>query len=219
MVPLTPADLRRLVAACWESVFEHVARKPRYLAVPRPEQQLQFELAHRLRAEIRQHCQAPTWDRMSYDPLAEGGAPWGDLEVARAPVALDVRQLLGSQPLNTRSPRWESAVVAVHVLRSAPELIDFDSEGLPRHQRWLPTGLREQGRALERRVSDFESLSEATTEAFLFVVYANFGKRTTAVERREVASWASWQKPSESLWWASRYFRARSGTPTGAVCR
>ena len=33
---------------------------------------------------------------------------------------------------------------------------------------------------------------------------------THAIDKREVASWASWQTPLDTLWWTVRHFRAKA---------
>jgi ATP-dependent Lhr-like helicase len=44
----------------------------------------------------------------------------------------------------------------------------------------------------------------------VFVVYSNEARRRTALDTRDIASWASWQTPLDTLWWTIRHFRAKA---------
>jgi hypothetical protein len=66
------------------------------------------------------------------------------------------------------------------------------------------------GALLEERVAQFDRFSRANYDATLFVVYSNEARRRTAVDSRDVASWASWQTPLDTLWWTARHFRAKA---------
>lgn len=177
--------------------------------MPRPEQQIQFELAHRLREALRERTENPTRDRLWSD--ASEPAP-GALAATstRPPIYADTRQLFGVLGAAPRTANEPDLGVAVHVLRSSPPTVGFDESGVPSGQRWIPSNLSMAGALLEERVAQFDRLSRANCDATSFVVYSNEARRRTPVDSRDVASWASWQTPLDALWWTARHFRAKA---------
>ena len=207
---LSLQQLRRVVQTTWEEVTRWLEAKPRIFSLPHPEQQILFELGCRLRESIRSLSANNNWDRLYFDSAS---LTFGPLAVANAvgrrpPIYLDTRQLFGITD-SRRSAEAPDIAIAVHVLRSADEIIDVDDDGRPRHQTWMPTSMTSQGWLLEENVRQFDQLSRKGCDGFVFVVYSNAAKRSTAVDRREVASWASWKQLTETLSWASRHFRAK----------
>lgn len=211
--PITLPSLRRVVEATWDDVTRWFIAKPRIFALPHPEQQILFEYADRLRASIRSLCGNHSWDRLYFDSSSAtlGGYPLAHLVTRRPPIYVDTRQLFGLTS-GTRDASAPDIAIAVQVLRSSSELIDMDDDGRPRHQAFLPTSVRAQGKLLEEHVAQLEELSQGACDGFVFVVYSNEARRRTAVDLREVASWASWQQPTDTLWWTSRHFRASRKT-------
>jgi hypothetical protein len=207
---ITQQGLRRLVEAAWEDVTRWFVAKPGVFALPRPEQQILFEYAERLRAGIRSLCVDPAWDRLYFDASSAGagGDQLGQLAARRPPIYVDTRKLFGvTSPIREASS--PDVAVAIHVLRSARATLELDDDGVPRHQTWVPVGIRIQGKLLEEQVAELAALAQGACDGYLFVVYSNEARRKSAVDLREVASWASWHQPGETLWWASRYFRAQ----------
>jgi hypothetical protein len=207
--PVNVQSLRRVVEANWEDVTRWFTAKPRIFSLPHPEQQILFEYADRVRASIRRLCGNRSWDRLYFDGSSAtlGGYPVAHSVTRRPPIYLDTRQLYGLTS-GARDASAPDIAVAIQVLRSASELIDFDDDGRPRHQSWMPTNIRAQGKLLEEHVEQLDELSKGACDGFLFVIYSNDARRRTAVDLREVASWASWQSAGETLWWAARHFRA-----------
>ena len=206
---LTLLQLREIVQLCIEDVATWCAGKPRLFEMPRPEQQIQFELASRLRQALRATAHNPSWDRLSFD--ASEAAP-GALAGARSrpPIFVDTRQLFGVTATTGRSSNEPDLALAVHVLRSSPNSVDFDENGEPAKQTWAPRSLLADGALLEERVLQLDRLSRAGCDGSLFVVYSNEARRFTGVDAREIASWASWQTPSETMWWTVRHFRTKA---------
>ena len=89
-------------------------------------------------------------------------------------------------------------------------MLELDDSGVPTGQQWLPRSLLESGALLEERVQQMEHLSHAACDGALLVIYSNEAKRRTPVDTREVASWASWQTPIDTLRWTVRHFRAKA---------
>jgi len=205
---LTLTQVRDLVQSTVDDIAAWCVAKPRLFELPRPEQQVQFELASRLREALRARTAHPTWDRLYFDatrPRADSdGLP------ARPPIFVDARQLYGSVASGTRSALEPDIALAVHVLRSSRSTLEVDENGLPTEQAWLPHNLLAEGAQLEASVEQLERLSHACCDGVLFVVYSNDARRKTAVDRREIASWASWQTPLDTLWWTVRHFRAKA---------
>lgn len=208
---LSLPQLRNIVDGTWEEVTRWFAAKPGIFTLPHPEQQLLFEYADRLRRAIRHVVQNHNWDRMYFDAttVTFERVPM-PLDERRAPIYVDTRQLFGIPTPAPRDERAPDVAVAIQVLRSAPENLELDDDGRPRRLAFTPTSLRLQGWLLEEHVQHLERLSQNACEGFLYVVYANDAQRRSAVDLREVASWASWHRPSETLWWAARHFRARA---------
>ena len=208
--PITLQSLRRVVESTWEDVAQWFGAKPRIFSLPHPEQQVLFEYADRLRASIRSLCGNHGWDRLYFDSSSAtlGGYPLAHMVTRRPPIYVDTRQLFGLTS-GVRDANTPDIAVAVQVLRSSSELIDMDEDGRPRHQSWMPTSVRAQGKLLEEHVEQLEELTLGACDCFLFVVYSNEARRRTAVDLREVASWASWHQPNDTLWWTSRHFRAQ----------
>jgi len=212
MTVLSVAELRQIVTDSWTEVALWFANKPRVFRLPRPEQQLNFELATRIRERIRRDAALPHWDRLYFDGAACLLSESTHIEAVGhgVPIYIDAHQLYG---LNSRDRRdahqMPDLAIAVHVLRSAHELLDVDEDGRPRHQNFLPQSLRVQGWKLEQQVQAFEQMAEQEVASFLYVIYSNQAQRQTVVEKREVASWAAWTEVDASLWWASRFFRQR----------
>ncbi len=206
--PLTLLQLREIVQGSVEGVAAWCVAKPRLFDLPRPEQQIQFELATRLRDVLRQRVANPTWDRLFFD--ASDSSPASPAScTARPPIFIDTRQIFGTVGAATRGPAEPDVALAVHVLRSSRQTLELDENGVPAEQKWLPRSLLCEGVLLEERVAQLEHFSRAACDGVLLVVYSNEARRRTAVDTREVASWASWQTPLDTLWWATRQFRAR----------
>lgn len=212
--PLSLAQVRNIVEGAWEEVTHWFCAKPGIFTLPHPEQQLLFEYADRLRRAIRHVVQNHAWDRMYFDAttvtLERVPAP---LDERRAPIYVDTRQLFGLANPAPRDERAPDVAVVIQVLRSAPENLELDDDGRPRRIAFTPASMRLQGWLLEEHIRHLERLSYGPCECFLFVVYSNEAHRRSVVDAREVASWASWHKPSETLWWTARHFRAK---PPGA---
>jgi hypothetical protein len=204
---LTLAQMRDTVQACVEEVATWCVSKPRLFELPRPEQQIQFELAARIRETFRGRTGNPAWDRLFYDasdPVTSRASG-----AARPPIYIDTRQLLGTVASGTRTALEPDVALAVHVLRSSRQNLEIDENGLPAQQAWLPVSLLAEGALLEERVLQLERLSHASCDGSLMVIYSNDARRKTAVDTREVASWASWQTPLDTVWWTVRHFRAK----------
>jgi hypothetical protein len=208
--PLTLSQVRNLVDGTWDEVAHWFTAKPGIFTLPRPEQQLTFELADRLRRAIRHLVGNHNWDRLYFDSttvtLERAPIP---LDGRRPPIYIDTRQLFGLPSHGTREATTPDLAISVQVLRAATDLLELDEDGKPRKQSYLPASVRLQGWLLEEHVNHLETLSASACEGFLFVVYSNDARRQTPVDAREVASWASWHRPSETLWWTSRHFRAK----------
>ncbi len=210
MPVLSVADLRQIVTESWAEVVAWFTAKPRIFHLARPEQQISFELAHRIRERIRRDAGQPHWDRLTFDGAAcqLSEATHVDAVGHGVPIHIDAAQLYGLSSRDRRDAnQMPDIAVAVHVLRTSHELFDLDEDGTPRHQDYLPQPMRVQGWKLEEQVHAFERLAEREVASFLFVVYSNQAQRRTIVEKREVASWAAWTEVDDTLWWASRYFR------------
>ncbi|HVU00266.1 MAG TPA: hypothetical protein VHE30_00890 [Polyangiaceae bacterium] len=206
---LTLTQLRDLVQATIEDVAASTVAKPRLFELPRPDQQIQFELAARLRDGIRERLGNPSWDRLFFD--ASDPAPGSPMTMMnRPPIYVDTRQLFGAVASGTRSATEPDLAIAVHVLRSSRDRLDVDENGAPTQQAWLPRNLLVEGAILEERVAQLERLSRTLCDGALFVLYSNEARRRTAVDTRDVASWASWQTPLDTLWWTVRHFRAKA---------
>ena len=207
--PLTLTQLRRIVLTTWDQLAGHCHRHRRLVKLPRPEQQLLFEYTMRLREALQSAAGAPDWNRYVFDasaasptvlPLAEN--------IGRPHLLLDPRRLLGRDMRERRSATAPDVAVCVHVLRTAPAVIETDANGRPRSP--LPPDLRAQGRLLSENVNLLERLSQNACDGFLFVLYFNPYGRRSDVDRREIASWASWNVFNDTLWATSRHFRARN---------
>lgn len=205
---ITLARLRDGVQETLDDLSAWFVAKPRLFRLARPEQQIQFELAARVRDKVREMAANPSWDRLFFDAtppgLVEDGAG------RPPPIFVDTRQLFGVVNAQQREPTAPDVAIAVHVLRGAPETLTLDADGAPTSQPWIPTNLRTQGLWLEQRVLQFERLARECCDGVLLAIYTNDSARRTAVDAREIASWASWQKPVRNLWWAVRYFRAKA---------
>jgi hypothetical protein len=206
---ITLQQLRDIVQSCIEDLAAWCVAKPRIFELQRPEQQVQFELAWRLREALRARAGNATWDRLYFDasdPLqsATFGTP------SRPPIFVDTRQLFGVVGAGTRNAAEPDLALAVHVLRSSRQTLELDENGVPTEQAFLPRSLLAEGALLEERVAQFERLAHALCEGALIVVYSNDARRRTAVDTRDIASWASWQAPLDTLWWTVRHFRAKA---------
>jgi hypothetical protein len=206
---LTLTQIRETVQACIEDIAAFCVAKPRLFELPHPEQQIQFELACRLRDALRERTQNPAWDRLWFDASAPAPGALATTNV-KPPIYVDTRQLFGILGTTPRMPNEPDLGVAVHVLRSSPASLSLDENGAPSKQRWLPPNLVMEGALLEERVAQFDRLARASCDATLFVVYSNEARRRTLVDSRDVASWASWQTPLDTLWWTARHFRAKA---------
>lgn len=215
MSGLTPEQLRRVAERTWEEVTSWLVAKPRICEMTRPEQQILFEYSTRLRQSVRSLAHMPAWDRLYFDGSAAtlGALPPAALVRRKPPIYLDTHQLLGRAPHEARSATAPDLAVAIHVLRASEEVIELDPDGVPRHQSWMPSSLRAQSWLIDEDVRQLERLADDGVEGYLFVVYSNAAGRHTAVNAREIASWASWTQYSPELWWASRHFRARGPRP------
>jgi hypothetical protein len=214
MPPLTFTDIRQAVTDTWSDLVVWFSGKPRLFRLPRPEQQLNFEFAARLRERLRQDSGQARWDRLYFDGAACSLSEHTHLEAAGhgVPVYLDAHQLYGVGPRERHDHSMPDIAIAVHVLRSSHELLDLDEDGRPRHQNFLPVSMRVQGWKLDEQVRAFDQISDQEVASFLFVVYSNQAQRVTAVEKRDVASWAAWTEVDATLWWASRFFRQRGSS-------
>jgi hypothetical protein len=206
---LTLQQLRDTTEECVEELATWCVAKPRLFELPRPEQQIQFELASRLRETLRTRTANPLWDRLYFDaaepdPAALAGG------TARPPIFVDTRQLFGNVGAPTRGATEPDLALAVHVLRSTRQTLELDENGTPLQQAWLPRSLLVDGAQLEARVTQLERLAHASCDGVLLVIYANEARRRTGVDTREIASWASWQMPLDTLWWSVRHFRAKA---------
>ena len=211
--PETFANIRSLLEGTWQEVTHWLLQKPGIFTLPHPEQQVAFELADRTRRAIRQLVSSPSWDRLYFDAttLTLCRAPV-TFDGQRAPIYIDTRQIFGLEPQSPRDPSSPDLAVSVQVLRTGPAMLELDDDGRPRRQTYVPTNLRSQGYLLEQHVAILEGTTTNPAEGFLFVVYSNEARRRSVVDLREVASWASWNRPSETFWWATRHFRARPRT-------
>lgn len=205
---LTLPALRELVDSAVNELASWFVAKPRLFGLPRPEQQIQFELASRLREHLRECTANPSWDRLYYD-AADTGAAHAATVAQRPPIYVDARQLYGSVS-SPRSPAEPDLALAVHVLRSIRSEVEFDENGNPAGQTSLPLPISVAGSLLEQRVVEFDRLSHQACDCALLVIYSNDARRRTAIDKREVASWASWQTPLDTLWWTVRHFRAKA---------
>jgi hypothetical protein len=206
---LTLSQLRDVVQSCIEDLAAWCVAKPRLFALPRPEQQIQFELGARLRDTLRTRVGNPTWDRLYFDasdPLAStaSGAR------SRPPIFVDTRQLFGVVGTETRTAAEPDLALAVHVLRTSRQTLELDENGIPTQQAFLPRSLLAEGVILEERVAQLERLSHSLSDGALLVIYSNDAHRRTAVDTRDIVSWASWQTPLDTLWWTVRHFRAKA---------
>jgi hypothetical protein len=208
---LSLLQFREIVQVCVEDVAAWCAGKPRLFDMPKPEQQIQFELACRLREALRASAHNPSWDRLSFDASEPAPAAIAGTK-SRPPVFIDTRQLFGISGTSARNPGEPDLALAVHVLRSSPASVEFDENGDPSRQKWAPRSLLVEGALLEERVVQLDRLSRASCDGVLFVVYSNEARRFTSVDAREIASWASWQTPLDTLWWTVRHFRAKART-------
>lgn len=205
---LTLPTLREIVDSCVEDLASWFVAKPRLFDLPRPEQQIQFELAARLRDRLREGTANPAWDRLHYD-AADTGAAHAATVAQRPPIYVDARQLYGSLT-SPRSAAEPDLALAVHVLRSIRKEVEFDENGNPTGHSSLPLPISVAGSLVEQRVIEFDRLSHQSCDCALLVIYSNDARRRTAIDKREVASWASWQTPLDTLWWTVRHFRARA---------
>lgn len=131
MSVLTLAELRQAVSDTWSELVVWFSAKPRLFRLPRPEQQLNFELACRLRERIRRDSGQSRWDRLYLDGAACHLSEFTQLETAGqgAPVYPDTHQLYGLGSRDRRDSQMPDLAIAVHVLRSAHEILDLDEDG------------------------------------------------------------------------------------------
>jgi hypothetical protein len=209
--PHTLAQVRNVVEGTWEEVAHWLSAKPGVFTLPHPEQQIAFEYADRLRRAIRHMVGNHNWDRLYFDAttLSFERAPM-PFDGRRTPIYVDTRQIFGVPQQAVRDPAAPDLAVSIQVLRSAPEMLELDDECRPRRQTWMPVSLRSQGWLLEEHVALLQAYAEATCEGYLFVAYSNEARRRSSIDHREVASWASWHRPSDTFWWATRHFRAKA---------
>jgi len=206
---LTLAQLRETVQTTIDELAAWFVAKPRVFAMRRPAQQLQFELAARLRERLRERTENPRWDRLQFD-ASEAPSASPALPAARPPIYVDTRQLFGAVSADKRNPAEPDVGLAVHVLRASPSTLELDENGSPLGRAFGPEDLLLESVFLEHRVQQFERLSHHCADGALIVVYSNDARRKTAVDTREIASWASWQTPIDTVWWTARYFRAKA---------
>ena len=208
--PPSPGQVRNIVEGTWEEVTQWLAAKPGIFTLPHPEHQIAFELADRLRRALRHLIGDHSWDRMYFDAttLTVDRVPV-PLEGRRPPIFVDTRKLFGLAQHAHRDANAPDLALSIQVLRSTPELLELDEDGRPRRQSWTPTSLKRQGWLLEEHVTLLEAHSASACDGYLFVAYSNEARRRSSVDLREVASWASWHRPSETFWWATRHFRAK----------
>lgn len=210
-LPVSLNQLRHIVEGTWEEVARWFGAKPGIFTLPHPEQQLLFEYADRLRRAIRHLVGNHNWDRLYFDAttISLSCTPLPAAIGRRPPIYVDTRQLFGLSQHAQRDASTPDLAVGLQILRSSTELLELDDDGRPRRQSWTPSSIRLQGWLLEEHVRHLEDLCANACEGFLFVVYSNEARRRTAVDSREVASWASWHQPTETLWWTARHFRAK----------
>jgi hypothetical protein len=214
MSVLSFSDLRQTVTDTWDELVPWFKGKPRLFRLPRPEQQLSFEFACRLRELIRKRSDLARWDRLFFDGACCDPSEMSQLSGVGygLPIYVDAHQLYGVSQRDRRDHSQPDIAIAVHVLRAAHELLDLDEDGCPRHQDYLPRSMHIQGCQLEEQVRALEHKSGQDVAGYIFVVYSNQAQRKTAVERRDVASWAAWTEEDPTLWWTSRFFRQRGSS-------
>ena len=205
---LTLVQLRELVQSTVDDLSVWFVAKPRLFASAHPEQQVQFELAARLRDQVRQTTNNATWDRLHFD--ASGASVPQGPGIAAVPIFVDTRQILGVVATKDRSAAEPDVAIAVHVLRTAERNVEYDDNANLVGRVAPPVNLFAQGALLDQRVDQLERLSHRGCDGTLVVVYSNEARRKSAVDSREVASWAAWQKPLDTLWWTVRHFRAKA---------
>jgi hypothetical protein len=212
--PATLASIRGVVDGVWHEVSRWLLQKPRVFSLAHPEQQILFEFASRLREALRQASGQPRWDRLYFDgsSISLGSGSVSHVVGRRPPIFVDTRRLLGLQDTSPRSAANADIAVSLQVLRAPPAQLDLDEDGRPRSQRWMPVSLRVQGFLLEEHVAELERLTASPCDGTLIVIYSNETGRRTAVDSREIVSWASWHQPAPTFWWSSRHFRAREPT-------
>lgn len=212
---LTPKQLRRVVERTWLELLPWLGQRSKLFELPHPEQQVLFELGFRLRENIRSLSSDASWDRLYFDAstASDQRTLAYKLTDRRPQLHVETRRLLGVAAASREHP---DLAIELAVLRSAPELIDYDDDGHPRHQRWSPLSMLAQGKSLDDSAAYLTQLSRQGVEGFLFVLYSNLAKRRTSVDTRSVASWASWLSvevdgaPVSGLTWASRHFKPRA---------
>jgi hypothetical protein len=216
MKALSIAELRQAVTETWNELVVWFSAKPRVFRLPRPEQQVNFEFACRLRERLRRSADLQHWDRLYFDGVSCQLTESTHAEAVghSVPIYLDAHHLYGLSNRDSRDESMPDMAIAVHVLRSSHELLDIDEDGRPRHQNFLPQSMAVQGWKLDEQVKAFETMAEQEVASSLFVIYSNQARRVTAVEKRDVASWAAWNEIDPTLWWASRYFRQRGSSRT-----
>jgi hypothetical protein len=206
---LTLTQLRDLVQTTIEELAAWCVTKPRLFDLPRPEQQIQFELGARLRETLRERLGNEAWDRLFFDASDPSPAAIASV-VSRPPIFIDTRQLFGTVGAATRNAGEPDLALAVHVLRTNRERLELDENGVPTQQAFLPRSLLVESALLEERVMQLERLARVQADGVLFVIYSNEARRRTGVDTRDIASWASWQTPLDTLWWTVRHFRAKA---------
>jgi len=208
---LTPAELRNVVQESWTHLLARLAVRPHLAELRRPEQQLLFEFAAGLRRAVRHATAEPAWDGIVVDGAVMTEFLTEEPPILGAPILLRTEGLLARDADQVISGDF---ALALHVLRAPRELLDFDDNGCPRHQTWLPVPMLAQGRVLEQRVEWCEALAESGHEAWLGVIHFSVPGRRTAIESRQIASWASWQSVSAAISATSRRFRSRGSSPS-----
>jgi len=151
----------------------------------------------------------PNWDRLYFDATSvtlEGAVM--PLHGRRPPIYIDTRQLFGIPEQVARNANAPDIAAALQVLRASPERLELDEDGRARRG-FSAQSLRAQGWLLEQHVAHLNALTEQGCDGYLFLVYSSDPQRASTVDRREVASWASWHQINETLFCASRHFRAR----------
>lgn len=209
--PVSLASLRGVVDGVWHDVSRWLLQKPRVFSLAHPEQQILFEFAARLREALRQAAGQPRWDRLYFDgsSISLGSGSVSHVVGRRPPIFVDTRRLLGLPDAAPRMAATADLAVSLQVLRAPPPQLELDEDGRPRSQRWMPVSLRVQGFLLEEHVAELDRLTAQPCDGTLIVIYSNETGRRTAVDSRDIVSWASWHQPAPTFWWSSRHFRAR----------
>ena len=149
----------------------------------------------------------PDWGGLFFDASSASNLHPRLFETTRVRphIHVETSRLFGAR---SRSVTHPDIAINLHVLRSLPATLELDEDGNP-NLGWTPLSIQAQGRALARSVRLLEELARRAYDGYLFVVYVNKHARETAVDTRQVASWASWRAGPDGVSWATRHFRPK----------